>query len=149
MQFKWLYYNLCNQYLFSFTYYIKLNDSKVKVQQSLYRLGQTLTGPGEWGSQISKQLSHEDGKVVSLIQWLLNLMIVNSEKQVSVTCIHFLRVSVDSIKTPALPMAFKASMTSCCLAWSEDWQPDSRKPSNFLMISCTWSMSWQFLFCWQ
>jgi hypothetical protein len=44
-------------------------------------------------------------------------MIVNSEKQVPVTWIHFLRVSVDWMKMPVLPMAFKASMTSCCLAW--------------------------------
>jgi hypothetical protein len=37
----------------------------IKVQQSLYRSGQALRVPGSWGSQISRQLSHEGGTVVS------------------------------------------------------------------------------------
>jgi hypothetical protein len=38
---------------------------KVKVKQFYYRPGQALRFPGGWSSQISKQLAHECGKVVS------------------------------------------------------------------------------------
>ena len=38
---------------------------KVKVKQSLNKLRQALRVPGGWGSQISWQLAHEGGEVVS------------------------------------------------------------------------------------
>ena len=38
---------------------------KVNVNQSLYRPEQAMRVPGDWGSQVSRQLAHEGGKVVS------------------------------------------------------------------------------------
>ena len=37
----------------------------IKVKQSLYRPGESLRVPAEWGSQILRQSAHEDSKVVS------------------------------------------------------------------------------------
>ena len=42
------------------------SKKKIKVKQSLYRPGQALRVPGDWGSQISRQSAHEGGRVVSL-----------------------------------------------------------------------------------
>jgi hypothetical protein len=42
-----------------------INIIKVKVKQSHYRPWQALKVPGDWGSQILRQLAYKDGKVVS------------------------------------------------------------------------------------
>jgi len=43
---------------------------KAKVKQSLYRPREALGVPGCWGSQTSRQSTHEGGKVVSPIHQL-------------------------------------------------------------------------------
>ena len=45
------------------------NKNKVKGKQTHYKPGQTLRFLGGWGSLISRQLSHEGGKVVSPTHW--------------------------------------------------------------------------------
>jgi hypothetical protein len=50
---------------------IALTVSKVtaKVKQTLYRPGENLRVPACWGSQISRQLAHECGTVVTTMHW--------------------------------------------------------------------------------
>ena len=43
----------------------KFSAVSIKIKQSLYRPGQALRIPGDWGSQISKRSPHEGGKFVS------------------------------------------------------------------------------------
>jgi hypothetical protein len=45
--------------------FVTVWNVKVKIKQSLYRPGQTHGVPGVWGSQISRHLAHEGGKVIS------------------------------------------------------------------------------------
>jgi hypothetical protein len=49
-------------------WFVKSGNStevKAKVKQPYYTPGEAHSVPGGWGSQISKQSAHEDGKVVS------------------------------------------------------------------------------------
>jgi hypothetical protein len=54
-----------------YLYHTQYDTATWKVKQSDYRPGQTLRAPGIWGSHISRQLSHEGGKVISLTPGLL------------------------------------------------------------------------------
>ena len=47
----------------------KSSMNVIKVNQSLYRPGQVQGVPGGLGSQISRQLAHKGGKVVSPTYW--------------------------------------------------------------------------------
>jgi hypothetical protein len=51
-----------DRYVFTFS----VDCKELKVRQSHYRPWQTLSVPGDWGSQISRLSAHEGGKVVSL-----------------------------------------------------------------------------------
>jgi len=47
----------------------KRSMNVIMVKQSLYRPGQVLWVPGGLGSQISRQLAHKGGEVVSPTHW--------------------------------------------------------------------------------
>ena len=59
-----------HQYVLTLTFYIITSaNTGLKAKQSPYRPRQTLSVPGDWGSQISWQSAHEGSQVVSRTHW--------------------------------------------------------------------------------
>jgi hypothetical protein len=62
---KWIIHSGANWILFFSYVPVRIHKGKEEVKQSHYRPGQAQRVPGGWGSQISRQSTHEGGKVVS------------------------------------------------------------------------------------
>jgi len=60
---------ILNSIEFSFFIIYANGYYNLKIKQFLYRTGHVLRVPGGWGSQISRQTAHEDGKFVSPTHW--------------------------------------------------------------------------------